>query len=82
MLLIFDIRIFYSRYQEAHDLREKIQNQEKIEEKKWNVQYMEKFEKKRKLLIGKHKNELQALKVKLENSFQEKIKIRTLELEK
>ena len=63
-------------------MRDKIQIQEKVEEEKWDKVHREKFEKKRKLLLNKHKTELQALKVKLENSLQEKIKLRTQELEK
>lgn len=55
---------------------------EKVEADKWGKQFLEKFKKKRDLLAVKQKNELSALKIKLENSLQEKIKIRTQELEK
>lgn len=45
-------------------------------------QQEDKIQKKKDLYINKNKQELEALQVRLENSLHEKVKIRTVELEK
>ncbi|EAR82697.2 hypothetical protein TTHERM_01093630 (macronuclear) [Tetrahymena thermophila SB210] len=70
------------KYGEAHEVKERLAKLEKQEEEKWVKVHEQKIEKKREQIVLKQKQEMEALQVRLENSLQEKIKIRTLELEK
>ncbi len=51
-IFIYQILI---RYAEAHEVKEKIAINEKLEEDKWNKLHREKFEKKRRQLVVKQK---------------------------
>lgn len=64
------------RYKEAHEVRHKIALLEEVEEKKWIAVHKEKLAKKRVLFKEKQKVDLEALRIKLENQLQEKIKVR------
>ena len=85
----------YSEAQEISDQIEEMVNstgyllikltnilQERYETDKWNTGYKDKFNKKKQALNAKQKNEMDALRVKLENSLQEKLKMRSAELQK
>ncbi|KRX01050.1 hypothetical protein PPERSA_00798 [Pseudocohnilembus persalinus] len=82
MKYVFENYIKAKKYPEAEDLKKKIRIQEEKEQEKWELQYLEKYGKKRNQLKSKQRQELEAIKVKLENSLQEKVKVRTQELEK
>lgn len=56
--------------------------QEFEESEKWNKNYKEKYSKKRFLILARQKNEIEALREKLQNSLQEKLRMRTNELQK
>ena len=53
-----------------------------METDKWNASYRNKFLKKKQALNSKQKIEMDALKVKLQNSLQEKLRMRSAELQK
>jgi len=70
------------RYSEAEAISKKLENLEKKETEKWEIQFREKFIKKKQLLYNRQKIELSALQEKLQNSFQEKLRMRSSELRK
>jgi len=70
------------KYNEAQEISEKLEILELQETDRWNKQYKDKFIKKKQLLFVRQKNEIEAIREKLQNSLQEKLRMRSSELQK
>ena len=63
-------------------VKNSIEKQTETDIKKWNESFAEKLEKRKELLLQRQKTEYESLKVKLQKSVDEKIKMRAIEHDK